>query len=67
MTLSTQDQQKQVAELQNQITADKSKWLVNLSTKTLSFYEKDLLAQGLKFLVTPENIPTKTLFPKLEL
>ena len=40
MTLSTQDQQKQIAELQNQITIDKSKWVVNLSTKTLSPHEK---------------------------
>ena len=31
MTLSMQDQQKQIAELQNQITIDKSKWVVNLS------------------------------------
>ena len=58
-TLSTQDQQKQVAELQNQITIDKSKWVVNLSTKTLFPHEKDLPEKSLRFSVTPKNIPTK--------
>ena len=65
-TLSTQDQQKQVAELQNQITADKFKWVVNLSTKTLSPHEKDLLEKGLNFSVTPKNIPTKDIIAKVE-
>ena len=58
-TLSAQDQQNQIAELQNQITIDKSKWVVNLSAKTLSPHEKDLLKNSLNFLVTPKNIPTK--------
>ena len=58
-TLSTQDQQKQVAELHNQITVDKSKWVVNLSTKTLSPYEKDLPEKGLNFSVTPKNYSNK--------
>ena len=66
MTLSTQDQQKQTAELQNQITIDKSKWVVNLSTNTLSPHEKDLLEKGLNFLVTPKNIPTKNIADKVE-
>ena len=65
-TLSTQDQQKHVAELQNQITIDKSKWIVNLSTKTLSPHEKDLLEKGLNFSVTPKNIPTKGIVVKVE-
>ena len=65
-TLSTQDQQKQIAELQNQITIDKSKWVVNLSTKTLSPHEKDLPEKGLNFLVTPKNIPTKDIVGKVE-
>ena len=66
-TLLTQDQQRQVAELQNQITIDKSKWEVNLSSKTLSPHEKDLSEKGLKVSVTPKTIPTKTLLPKLKL
>ena len=66
MTLSTQDQQKQIAELQNQITIDKSKWVVDLSTKTLSPHEKDLLEKGLNFSVTPKNIPTKDIVAKVE-
>ena len=65
-TLSTQYQQKQVAELQNQIAIDKSKWVVNLSTKTLSLHEKDLLEKGLNFSVTPKNIPTKDIVAKVE-
>ena len=65
-TLSTQDQQKQVAELQNQITIDKSKWVANLSTKTLSPHEKDLPEKGLNFSVTPKNIPTKDIVAKVE-
>ena len=65
-TLSAQDQQKQIAELQNQITIDKSKWVVNLSTKRLSPHEKDLLEKGLNFSVTPKNIPTKDIVAKVE-
>ena len=65
-TLSTQDQQKQVAELQNQITIDKFKWVVNLSTKTLSPHEKDLLEKSLNFLITEKNIPTKDIVAKVE-
>ena len=65
-TLSTRGQQKQVAELQNQITIDKSKFVVNLSTKTLSPHEKDLLEKGLNFSVTPKNIPTKDIVAEVE-
>ena len=65
-TLSTQDQQKQVAELQNQITIGKSKWVVNLKTKTLSPHERDLLGKGLTFSDTPNNIPTKDIVAKVE-
>ena len=64
-TLSAQDQEKQIAELQNQITIDKSKWVVNLSTKTSS-HEKDLLEKGLNFSATPKNIPTKYIVAKIE-
>ena len=66
MTLSTQDQQKQIAELQDQITIDKSKWVVNLSTKTLSPHDKNLLVKGLNFSVTPKSIPTKDIVAKVE-
>ena len=66
MTLSTQDQQKQVAKLQNQITIDKSKWVVNLSSKTLSPHEKHLQEKGLNISVTPKNIPTKDIVVKVE-
>ena len=66
MTLLTQDQQRQAAELQNQITTDKSKWVINFSTKTLSPHEKDLLEKGLNFSVTPNNIPTKDIVAKVE-
>ena len=64
-TLLTQDQQKQVEELKNQITIDKSKWVVNLSTKT-SPHEKDLPEKGLHFSGTPNNIPTKDIAAKVE-
>ena len=66
MTLSTQDQQKQIAELQNQITVDKSKWVVNLSTKTLFPHEKDLLEKGLNISVTPKTIQIKDIVAKVE-
>ena len=66
-TLSTQDQQKHVAELQNHITIDKSKWVVNLSTKALSPHEKDLLQKGLNFSVTPKISQQRHCFQSLPL
>ena len=66
-SLSTQDQQKQVAELQNQITIDKSKWVINISTKTLSPHEKDLPERGLNFFRSlQKNIPTRDIVAKVE-
>ena len=48
------------------MTTEKSKWVVNLSTKTLSHHEKDLLEKGLNFSVTPKSIPTKDIVTKVE-
>ena len=66
-TFSTQDQQKQVAELQYHITIDKSKLVVNLSIKTLFPHEKDLLVKDLNLLVIPKTSQQKTLLPKMKL
>ena len=36
---------------------DKTNWVINLSSRSLSDAEKALLKKGLNFTVTPANIP----------
>ena len=45
---------------------DKSKWVVNLSTKPLSQGERAILEKGPKFAPTPNQIPCKNIVAELE-
>ena len=47
-------------------TIDKSKWIVNLSSKTLTPAEENLLQNGLNYSVTPQTIPTADIIAKVE-
>ena len=45
---------------------NKNKWMINLSTKQLSDQEKDLLAKGMNFCITPTTVPNKERIAKVE-
>ena len=45
---------------------DKTNWVINLSSRSLSDAETALLRKGLNFAVTPENIPTKEIIASVE-
>ena len=47
-------------------TIDKSKWIVNLSSKTLTPAEENLLQNGLNYSSTPQTIPTADIIAKVE-
>ena len=47
-------------------TIDKSKWIVNLSSKTLTPAEENLLQNGLNYSITPQTIPTADIIAKVE-
>ena len=38
---------------------DKKKWVINMSSRWLTHIDTDLLAKGLKFLITSETLPNK--------
>ena len=46
------------------LIVDKSKWVINLSTKPLSRVERAILEKGPKFAPTPRQIPHKNILPK---
>ena len=45
---------------------DKSKWVINLSSRWLSDAEVSLLQKGLNFAVTPTSIPATEIVAKVE-
>ena len=45
---------------------DKSNWVINLSSRSLSDAEIALLKKGLNFAVTPANIPATKIIAKVE-
>ena len=47
-------------------TTDKSKWVINLSTKPLSKAERAVLEKGPKFAPTPRQIPHKNIVAEVE-
>ena len=47
-------------------TIDKSKWIVKLSSKTLTPAEENLLQNGLNYSITPQTIPTADIIAKVE-
>ena len=48
------------------LTVDKSKWVINLSTKPLSRVERAVLEKGPKFAPTPRQIPHKNIVAEVE-
>ena len=48
------------------LTVDKSKWVVNLSTKPLPRFECAVLEKGPKFAPTPRQIPHKNIVAEVE-
>jgi len=46
--------------------ADKTKWVINLSSRTLNKAEVSLLRKGLNFTVTPTSIPATEIITKIE-
>ena len=47
-------------------TIDKSKWIVNLSSKTFTPEEENLPQNGLNYSFTPQTIPTADIIAKVE-
>ena len=47
-------------------TIDKSKWIVNLPSKTLTPAEENLLQNGLNYSITPQTIPAADIIAKVE-
>ena len=47
-------------------TIDKSKWIVNLSSITLTPAEENLLQNGQNYSITPQTIPTADIIAKVE-
>ena len=47
-------------------TIEKSKWIVNLSSKTLTPAEENLLQNGLNYSITPQTIPTADIIAKVQ-
>ena len=45
---------------------NKDKWVINLSSRSLSNAEESLLKKGLNFAVTPSNIPATEIIAKIE-
>ena len=45
---------------------DKSKWVVNISSKPLTSAERQILEKGPKFAITPNNIPYKNIVAEIE-
>ena len=64
--------EKQIGEKQATVSpvdtpyVDKTNWVVNLSSRSLSDAEKALLKKGLNFAVTPANIPATEIIAKVE-
>ena len=64
-TLSTKDQQKQIAELQNKITIDKSKWEITSQLKNYLPMKRSSEKRFEPFGHS-KNIPTKNIVAKVE-
>ena len=47
-------------------TIDKSKWIVSLSSKTLTAADENLLQNGLNYSITPKTIPIAGIIAKVE-
>ena len=45
---------------------DTSKWILNLSARTLSTIETSLLGKGLNFAVTPDHVPATEIVANVE-
>jgi len=45
---------------------DKTKWVINLSSRTLNEAEVSLLKKGLNFAVTPMSVPATEIIAKIE-
>jgi len=45
---------------------DKTKWVINLSSRTLNEAELSLLKKGLNFAVTPTSVPATEIIAKIE-
>ena len=45
---------------------DKTKWVINLSSRTLNEVEVSLLKKGLNFAVTPTSVPATEIIAKIE-
>ncbi len=50
----------------NNMLVDKSKWVINLSKRTLSDDEQSVLQKGLKFAIAPKEIPVSEIIAEVE-
>lgn len=53
-------------EQDNQSELDKSRWIMNLSTKELTNDQTKLLSKGMNFSITPKEIPVKEIVSRVE-
>ena len=70
-TINERHRKKKLKNLQseyNNSTAatDKSKWVVNISSKPLTSAERQILEKGPKFAITLNNIPYKNIVAEIE-
>ena len=47
-------------------SVDTAKWVLNLSSRTLSTTEKSLLGKGLNFAIAPDRVPASEIVAKVE-
>ena len=45
---------------------DKTKWVINMSSRQLTHYETNLLAKGLNFSITSKTLPNKDIIATVE-
>ena len=45
---------------------DKTKWIINMSSRQLTHTETDLLAKGLNFSITSKALPSKDIIATIE-
>ena len=45
---------------------DKTKWVINMSSRQLTHYETNLLAKGLNFSITSKTLPNKDIMATIE-
>ena len=48
------------------VPCDKSKWIMNLSSRKLNDVELSILQRGLDFSVTPKNLPITAIISEVE-